>query len=122
MSINEYQVGHKDTRPWGDWEVIAVGAGYAVKRIRVTPGGCLSLQTHRHRAEHWAVVAGVARVTNDGVQSDVPAGGAVDIGLGAKHRVENRGSEDVVLIEIQRGEILREDDIERHEDIYGRTA
>jgi mannose-6-phosphate isomerase-like protein (cupin superfamily) len=122
MSVNEYAVGQRDTRPWGEWEVIAVGEGYAVKRIRVSPGGCLSLQTHKHRVEHWSVVAGVARVTIDAAQTDVPAGHSVDIGLGAKHRVENRGTEDAVFIEIQRGAILREDDIERYEDIYGRTT
>jgi len=63
ITVNEYAAGQKDSRPWGDWEVLCAGEGYAVKRIRVSPGGRLSLQTHKHRAEHWFVVSGTARVT-----------------------------------------------------------
>lgn len=117
---NDYAAGQSDTRPWGEWAVLDAGPGYAVKRIRVAPGGILSLQRHRHRAEQWTVVAGMARVTRNAETFDVPAGHSVAIGLGDVHRVANRGADDLVLIEVQTGAVLREDDIERLEDSYGR--
>ncbi len=118
---NDYAVGQQDTRPWGDWAVLDAGPHYAVKRIRVHPGGRLSLQRHKHRVEHWVVVAGQARVTVDQRVLDLAPGESVDIGPGAVHRMENHGTVDMVLIELQRGAILREDDIERLEDVYGRS-
>jgi mannose-1-phosphate guanylyltransferase/mannose-6-phosphate isomerase len=108
-------------RPWGDWTVLDAGSGYVVKRIRVTPGGILSLQRHRHRAEEWTVVAGVAQVTLDQRQFDLSAGQSAHIDTGDIHRIANRGTEDVVFIEVQTGLILSEDDIERLEDRYGRS-
>jgi mannose-6-phosphate isomerase-like protein (cupin superfamily) len=119
--VNDYAAGQRDRRPWGDWEVLDAGPGYAVKRIRVTPGGRLSLQKHQHRAEHWVVVEGVARVTIGAAVRDLAAGQSVDIDIGEVHRIENGGTETVVIIELQRGAVLREDDIERIEDVYGRT-
>jgi mannose-6-phosphate isomerase-like protein (cupin superfamily) len=119
--VNDYAAGQRDLRPWGDWEVLDAGPGYAVKRIRVSPGGRLSLQKHQHRAEHWVVVAGVARVTVGADVRALAAGQSVDIDIGAVHRIENAGAETVVIIELQRGAVLREDDIERIEDVYGRT-
>lgn len=119
--VNDYAVGQSDRRPWGDWAVIDAGPGFAVKRIRVAPGGILSLQRHQHRAEVWTVVAGTARVTRNAESFDVPSGASVAIGLGDVHRVQNTGAADMVFIEVQTGAVLREDDIERLEDTYGRS-
>ncbi len=117
---NHYAAGQADSRPWGDWAVIDAGPFYCVKRIRVIPGGILSLQRHRHRAEHWVVVRGHARVTRDAETIELAPDQAVYLPNGCVHRVENPGSEDLVFIEVQTGAILREDDIERMEDRYGR--
>jgi mannose-6-phosphate isomerase-like protein (cupin superfamily) len=116
----EYIVGQRDERPWGSWEIIAAGPGYAVKRIVVNPGKRLSLQRHAFRAEHWVMVAGTARVTRGTEMLPVAFGQHVAIGLGDIHRIENAGTEDVVFIEVQHGEHLDENDIERIEDDYGR--
>ena len=117
---NTYVAGQHDNRPWGDWTVLDAGPGYCVKRIRVAPGGVLSLQWHHFREEEWVVVAGVASVTRDGENIALEAGNTVHIGVKQHHRVANRGSENLVFIEIQMGETLREDDIVRVEDQYGR--
>lgn len=119
--INEYVVGQHDSRPWGDWTVLDAGPGYTVKRITVTPGGKLSLQRHEYRVEHWFVVAGRARVTRNAEELNVGLGEGVDFAMGDVHRVANEGAENLVFIEVQRGSILRENDIERLEDVYGRT-
>ncbi len=119
--INEYAAGQRDSRPWGDWAVLDAAPGYAVKRITVTPGGCLSLQRHQHRVEHWFVVAGRGRVTRNAQELNLGVGEGVDFAMGDVHRVANDGAEDLVFIEVQRGSILREDDIERLEDVYGRV-
>ncbi|HTW26515.1 MAG TPA: phosphomannose isomerase type II C-terminal cupin domain [Acetobacteraceae bacterium] len=120
--VNRYAAGESDRRPWGDWAVLDAGPGYTVKRIRVIPGGILSLQRHRHRGEHWTVVAGIARVTLNEETFEVRAGHSVTIGIGDIHRIQNPGSEEVVFIEVQHGAHLAEDDIERLEDVYGRKA
>jgi len=118
---NDYAAGQCDTRPWGDWAVLDAGPGFAVKRIRVVPGGVLSLQRHQHRAEQWTVVAGTARVTRNTDTIDLMAGESIGIGLGDIHRIANPGTADMVFIEVQTGPDLREDDIERLEDSYGRA-
>ncbi len=118
---NDYAAGQSDARPWGDWAVLDAGPGYAVKRIRVAAGGILSLQRHKHRAEQWTVVCGLARVTRNGETFDVRPGESVAIGLGDVHRVANPGAAEMVFIEVQTGPVLREDDIERLEDSYGRS-
>ena len=118
--VNDYAVGQSDERPWGHWAVLDAGAGYAVKRITVTPGGRLSLQRHEHRVEHWFVVAGRAQVTRNAEQLTLGVGEGIDFAMGDVHRVANEATDDLVFIEVQRGAILREDDIERLEDIYGR--
>ncbi len=120
MAGKGYTPGEHDTRPWGEWTVLDVGPGYAVKRISVVPGGVLSLQRHRHRAEVWTVVAGRAEVTLGTRIFAAPAGDSVRIATGEIHRAANRGAEDMVFIEVQTGPILAEDDIERLEDQYGR--
>ncbi len=91
-----------------------------MKRIVVHPGGALSLQSHVHRAEHWIVVSGTARVTVDDNTSLLSENQSVYIPLGAKHRLENPGKLPMVLIEVQTGAYLGEDDITRYEDIYAR--
>jgi mannose-1-phosphate guanylyltransferase/mannose-6-phosphate isomerase len=118
---NDYAAGQRDERPWGDWAVIDAGPGFAVKRIRVVPGGILSLQRHQHRAEQWTIVAGTARVTRNTDTIDLQAGESIGIGLGDIHRIANPGPADMVFIEVQTGPELREDDIERLEDSYGRS-
>lgn len=110
-----------EERPWGSYTVLEERAGYKVKRIEVLPAKRLSYQSHKSRAEHWFVVAGTAVVTLDGARIEVPTGAAVDIPLGAKHRVANEGAEQLVLIEVQRGDYLGEDDIERYDDDFGRV-
>jgi mannose-6-phosphate isomerase-like protein (cupin superfamily) len=116
----EYAVGQRDERPWGTWEIIAVGPNYAVKRIVVRPGQRVSLQRHAFRAEHWAIVGGMARVTRGAEIIPLSPGGHVAIGRGDAHRIENPGAEDLVFIEVQHGERLDENDIERLQDDYGR--
>ncbi len=109
-----------DHRPWGWFESLAVGTRFQVKRIHVHPGAALSLQSHHHRAEHWIVVQGTARVTIDGEARLVTENQSVFIPLGAVHRMENPGKVPMVLIEVQTGSYLGEDDIIRYEDVYAR--
>jgi mannose-6-phosphate isomerase len=116
----EYVVGQRDERPWGSWEVIAAGSGYAVKRIVVSAGQRLSLQRHAFRAEDWVLVAGAGRVTRGAEVLAVASGDHVTIARGEVHRIENPGPGELVLIEVQHGERLEEDDIERLDDDYGR--
>jgi mannose-1-phosphate guanylyltransferase/mannose-6-phosphate isomerase len=116
-------VSHREVhRPWGTYDSVEAGPGYQVKRLSVKPGGAMSLQRHRHRAEHWVVVAGVARITRDDEVFDLRTNQSTYIPVGAKHRIENPGSETLHIIEVQTGDYLGEDDIERFEDRYGREA
>lgn len=109
-----------DHRPWGWFETLALSERFQVKRIVVHPGAALSLQSHVHRSEHWIVVAGTARVTIDDTQRLVTENQSVYIPLGAVHRMENPGKVPMVLIEVQTGIYLGEDDIIRYEDVYAR--
>jgi mannose-1-phosphate guanylyltransferase/mannose-6-phosphate isomerase len=110
----------RDHRPWGCFDSLAIGTRFQVKRIVVNPGAVLSLQSHVHRAEHWIVVEGTAKVTiNDSVQL-IGENQSVYIPLGAVHRLENPGKVPMVLIEVQTGSYLGEDDIIRYEDVYAR--
>ena len=109
-----------DERPWGSFTVLDEGAGYKVKRIEVLPGKRLSYQKHEHRAEHWMMVQGTARVTIDDADHEVVRGGTIDIPLGAAHRIANPGSEKLIFIEVQQGDYLGEDDIIRLQDDFGR--
>ncbi|WP_330629347.1 mannose-1-phosphate guanylyltransferase/mannose-6-phosphate isomerase (plasmid) [Thioclava litoralis] len=110
----------KDHRPWGWFESLVVGARFQVKRIHVHPGAALSLQSHFHRSEHWIVVEGTARVTIDDEVTLVTENQSVYIPLGSVHRMENPGKVPMVLIEVQTGSYVGEDDIVRYEDIYSR--
>ena len=111
-----------DQRPWGTFTVLDENEGYKVKRIEVLPNKRLSYQKHARRAEHWFVVSGIAKVTLNGTEILVQTGGAIDIPTGAAHRVENSATELLVFIEVQQGDYLGEDDIERLEDDFGRVA
>lgn len=108
-------------RPWGAYESLGVGASFQVKRIEVSPGASLSLQMHHHRAEHWVVVSGVAQVTRGEEVFELKENESTFIPLGAKHRLANTTTEPLVIIEIQSGDYLGEDDIVRFEDNYGRS-
>ena len=110
----------RDHRPWGWFESLVVGNRFQVKRIVVHPGAALSLQSHHHRAEHWIVVEGTARVTVGDEVRLITENQSVYIPLGAKHRMENPGKVNMVLIEVQTGSYLGEDDIIRYEDVYAR--
>lgn len=110
-----------EERPWGNFTVLEERENYKVKRIEVKPQQRLSYQRHAHRAEHWYVVRGTAKVTLNGVEILVNSGGAVDIEREDAHRVENPSSEEtLVFIEVQTGDYFGEDDIVRLEDDFGR--
>ena len=119
-NIPQAQIFPKDHRPWGWFESLALGNRFQVKRICVKPGGALSLQSHSHRCEHWVVVEGMATVTVDDEVRLLTEGQSVYIPRGAIHRMENTGELLMVLIEVQTGSYLGEDDIVRYEDIYAR--
>lgn len=108
-------------RPWGAYESIAADPGYQVKRIVVAPGGSLSRQRHARRAEHWVVVQGTAVVEVDGAERELRPDQSVYIPLRAIHRLTNRTDRPLVLIEVQCGDYVGEDDIERFDDVYGRV-
>ena len=110
----------KDHRPWGWFESLVVGERFQVKRIMVHPGASLSLQSHFHRSEHWIVVEGTARVTVDDEVKLVTENESVYLPLGCVHRMENPGKVPMVLIEVQTGAYVGEDDIVRYEDVYAR--
>lgn len=109
-----------EQRPWGAFTVLDEGEDYKVKRIEVLPGKRLSYQKHSHRAEHWIVVHGTAKVTLNEREIILKTGEDLDIGIGSAHRVENPGDEILIFIEVQRGRYLGEDDIVRLQDDYGR--
>ncbi len=113
--------GERGERPWGHYLVLFEDNGYKVKQFVVRPGKRLSLQRHARRSEHWFVVAGEALVTRNEETLRRAAGESVDIPLGAVHRVESLGPNDLVIVEIQRGDYVGEDDIERLDDDFGRA-
>jgi len=116
-----YKRGDADDRPWGRWEVLDVGDAHIVKRITVLPGKILSLQRHKFRDEHWTIVKGIGTVTLDDKIFDKGYNEAVFIKRGQIHRIANQTDDIVEFIEVQTGDQLREDDIERLEDAYGRS-
>jgi mannose-6-phosphate isomerase-like protein (cupin superfamily) len=116
-----YKPGDSDKRPWGTWHVLDVGARHAVKRIMVEPGKVLSLQLHHHRDEHWIIVKGVATVTVGESVVVKRENEAVFIPRETKHRIANDTDVPMEFIEVQTGDELREDDIIRLEDAYGRV-
>jgi mannose-1-phosphate guanylyltransferase/mannose-6-phosphate isomerase len=109
-------------RPWGSYDSVDCGDRFQVKRITVNPGAQLSLQMHHHRAEHWIVVKGTARVTRGEEEFLLGENQSTYIPMGTKHRLENPGKVPLHLIEVQSGSYLGEDDIVRFEDTYGRAG
>ena len=107
--------------PWGSFEVLSEASDHKVKRIIVEPGGCLSLQLHHLRSEHWFVVSGKGVVTINGNKKSLRLGSSLDIPKKAKHRVQNSSDDNLIFIEVQTGEYCGDDDIERFEDKYGRV-
>ena len=115
-----YKLHRTVSRPWGTYTVLEHGPRFKIKRIEVRPGRSLSLQMHHHRSEHWVVVSGMAKVTNGDKELFINTNESTYIPAGHKHRLENPGIVDLVMIEVQSGEYLGEDDIVRYEDAYGR--
>ena len=108
-------------RPWGTYTVLQESVGFKVKRIQVKPGNKLSLQSHKYRSEHWIVVSGKAFVTKDEEQIELLPNQSIYIPKGHRHRLENRETEQLIVVEVQCGDYLGEDDIVRYDDIYQRT-
>ena len=119
---NELYKWHRTVyRPWGSYTVLEDSDRFKMKRLEVKPGGRLSLQMHHHRSEHWIVVSGMAKVVNGDQEMLINTNESTYIPAGHKHRLENPGVIDLVLIEVQSGEYLGEDDIVRFQDVYGRV-
>jgi mannose-1-phosphate guanylyltransferase / mannose-6-phosphate isomerase len=116
-----YKLHRTVSRPWGTYTVLEEGPRFKIKRIEVKPGASLSLQMHHHRSEHWVVVSGMAKVVNGDKEIFVRTNESTYIPAGHKHRLENPGVLDLVMIEVQSGEYLGEDDIVRFQDVYGRA-
>ena len=109
-------------KPWGSYQIIEEGSNYLVKNITVKPGGQLSLQSHNNRSEHWVVVQGTAEVTIDANTKHVQENESIFIPKNSKHRLANKLSEDLIVVEIWYGDHLDEEDIIRYEDIYNRLS
>lgn len=119
---DDTQMVHKTVyRPWGFYTVIAAGKGFQTKIIHVNPGQKLSVQSHNHRSEHWVVLSGTAKVVLESKDYILSPGHSIDIPVKAIHSLQNPFNEDVEIIEVQKGDILSEDDIIRYEDMYGRA-
>jgi mannose-1-phosphate guanylyltransferase/mannose-6-phosphate isomerase len=117
----EGQVHRRVHRPWGSYQSLDRGPGFQVKRLIVKPGHSISLQRHRYRSEHWVVVRGRATVTRDGESAELLPNQSTYVAAGIVHKLENKGTEDLEVVEVQTGDYLGEDDIERFEDRYGRA-
>jgi mannose-1-phosphate guanylyltransferase/mannose-6-phosphate isomerase len=119
---SEHSLHREVFRPWGSYDSVESGERYQVKRLSVNPGASMSLQLHHHRAEHWIVVSGTARITRNDEVFLLEENESTFIPLGAKHRIENPGKIPLHIIEVQSGSYLGEDDIVRFEDRYGRDS
>ncbi len=118
---DSYRLHKTVARPWGTYTVLEEGPGFKIKRIEVKPGAALSLQLHHRRTEHWVVVRGTARVTCGEREFDLPAGESTFIPVETRHRLANRGTEVLAMIEVACGDYIEEDDIVRFDDKYGRV-
>jgi len=116
-----YKLHRTVLRPWGSYTVLEEGPGFKIKRIEVKPGASLSLQMHQHRSEHWIVVSGTAHVVNGDRELTVNTNESTFIPPRNKHRLANPHNTDLVIIEVQSGPYLGEDDIVRFDDVYGRV-
>jgi mannose-6-phosphate isomerase-like protein (cupin superfamily) len=119
---NDAHLVHKTVyRPWGFYTVLAQGDGFLTKLIHVGKGQKLSVQSHNHRSEHWVVLSGMAKVVLGGKEYILDAGNSIDIPLKAIHSLQNPYEDELEIIEVQKGDLLIEEDIVRYEDIYGRV-
>jgi mannose-1-phosphate guanylyltransferase/mannose-6-phosphate isomerase len=121
MNHESYKLHRTVARPWGTYTVLEEGKNFKIKRLVVKPGASLSLQMHYHRSEHWVVVSGTASIVNDDKSMLIRTNESAYIPIGHKHRLKNPGLTDLVIIEVQSGEYLGEDDIVRFDDVYGRS-
>lgn len=121
MNHDSHKLHRTVARPWGTYTVLEEGKNFKIKRIVVKPGAALSLQMHYHRSEHWVVVSGTASIVNNDKNMLVRTNESTYIPAGHKHRLENPGLTDLIMIEVQSGEYLGEDDIVRFDDVYGRA-
>jgi mannose-6-phosphate isomerase len=121
QSPSSQTVAATELRPWGSFTTLEEGVGYKIKRIEVNPGHRLSLQMHHHRSEHWIVVSGTAKVTCGDHEKIIFANQSTYVPQCTNHRLENPGVIPLILIEVQNGEYLGEDDIIRFQDDYART-
>lgn len=119
---NNYKLHEQGERPWGKWEVIGVADSHIVKCITVKPHSALSLQMHQHRAENWTIVSGEAVVTIGDEKRVLKEQESIDIPAQCKHRLENKTDKPLVVVEVQTGPILDENDIIRFEDNYNRVT
>ena len=108
-------------KPWGSFKIIDNGKNFLVKKILVKPSGRLSLQSHKHRSEHWTIVQGIAEVRIDNKTLELESNESIHIPKNSKHSLANNYKKDLIIIEVWYGNNLSEDDIERYEDIYGRV-
>ena len=123
MKKNSADIQYYEERPWGSFTILDEGENFKVKRLEVLPGKRLSYQRHSRRSEHWFVVRGTAKVTLNEKEILLRTGEAIDVPVGTAHRIENTpDNEKLVLIETQTGDYFGEDDIERLDDDFGRTA
>lgn len=122
QGVAQATTASREMRPWGWFETVAAGDGFQVKRIIVNPNASMSLQSHRHRAEHWVVVAGTATVTLGDDVCLLSENQSIYIPVGTRHRLENKSDLPIILIEVQTGSYLGEDDIVRYQDQYARPA
>lgn len=120
IAIEGYVPGLRGIRPWGRWEVVSTGKNFCIKKISVNPGGMLSLQTHKFRDEIWTIISGEGIVSLGNQKINVKEGSIIEINKKIKHRIENITQGELVFIEVQKGDILDENDIVRIEDIYNR--
>lgn len=121
MNHDSHRLHRTVARPWGTYTVLEEGKNFKIKRIVVKPGASLSLQMHYHRSEHWVVVSGTASIINDDQEILVRTNESTYIQIGHKHRLSNPGLTDLIMIEVQSGDYLGEDDIVRFDDVYGRA-
>ena len=119
---DSYRLHKTVARPWGTYTVLEEGPGFKIKRIEVKPGASLSLQLHHRRSEHWVVVRGTARCTSGESVFDLPQGESTFIPVETLHRLENRGTGPLAIIEVACGDYIEEDDIVRYDDKYGRVT
>ncbi len=113
---------YKLHRPWGTYTVLEEGSNFKIRRIEVKPGAALSLQAHRHRSEHWVVTSGTVKALNDNRELILNANESTYIPANIKHHLKNIGTDTLVIIEVQTGDYLGEDDIIRYQDVYGRVV